>query len=326
MKVLINNNGGAEYNGLGEGMRDYIYLGDRLLAEYQPQTGQIYYYTSDQVNSTRVVTDQNGVRVFAATYDPFGGIQKIWKNSYVPAMKFSGKERDSESNLDYFGARYYGNYYYRWLSPDPVINKDAALCNPQPWNLYAFCHNNPVTYWDPDGAIVWTNQVGYDVIKATMGDEVLAKNITWDEKTGLIYVNRSIKTDNTNYISLRYLVDSAQEVRVKIINKVSFFDKQYNSANETPLGYDGLQGLTIYPREGRPEAVGVHDEKYILCAVGPMNDKSKQARALAHELYGHAYLYVSNKAFLHELNESKTGADPNGFVNKPIDNIGNRRY
>jgi len=40
----------AEYNGLGECMRDYIYLGDRLLAEYQPQSGQVYYYTSDQVN------------------------------------------------------------------------------------------------------------------------------------------------------------------------------------------------------------------------------------------------------------------------------------
>ena len=72
----------AEYNGLGECQRDYIYLGDRLLAEYQPQSGQIYYYTSDQVNSTRVVTDQNGVRVFAAVYDPYGGIQKIWENSY----------------------------------------------------------------------------------------------------------------------------------------------------------------------------------------------------------------------------------------------------
>ncbi len=123
------------------------------MAEYQPQIGQIYYYTSDQVNSTRVVTDQNGVRVFAAVYDPHGGIQKIWENSYSPAMKFSGKERDTESNLDYFGARYYGNYYYRWLSPDPVINKDAALTNPQLWNLYSFCHNNPVTYWDPDGAV-----------------------------------------------------------------------------------------------------------------------------------------------------------------------------
>ncbi|HNS04758.1 MAG TPA: hypothetical protein PKH53_01975 [Candidatus Saccharicenans sp.] len=52
------------------------------MAEYQPQTGQIYYYTSDQVNSTRVVRDQNGVRVFAAVYDPYGGIQKIWENSY----------------------------------------------------------------------------------------------------------------------------------------------------------------------------------------------------------------------------------------------------
>ncbi|MBP8600438.1 MAG: RHS repeat-associated core domain-containing protein [Candidatus Saccharicenans sp.] len=136
-------------------MRDYIYLGDRLLAEYQPQTGKIYYYTSDQVNSTRVVTDQNGVRVFAAVYDPYGGLQKIWENSYSPAMKFSGKERDTESNLDYFGARCYGNYYYRWLSPDPVVNRDAALSNPQLWNLYAFCHNNPVTYWDPDGMDVF---------------------------------------------------------------------------------------------------------------------------------------------------------------------------
>jgi len=183
-----------------------------------------------------------------------------------------------------------------------------------------------VTYWDPDGAIVRTDEVGYGVIKATMGDEVLAKNISWNAESGLIDVNRSIRTDNTNYIALRYLVDSAQEVRVNITNKVSFFDKQYNSVNETPLGYDGLQGLTIYPREGRPEAVGVHDEKFILCAVGPMNNKSKQARALAHELYGHVYLYISNKAFLHELNESKTGADPNGFVNKYIDKIEKRRY
>ncbi len=71
----------AEYNGLGECQRDYIYLGDRLLAEYQPESGQIYYYASDQVNSTRVVTDQNWVRVFAATCDLYGGIQKIWENS-----------------------------------------------------------------------------------------------------------------------------------------------------------------------------------------------------------------------------------------------------
>jgi len=157
---FINNFDGkllAEYNGLGELMREYIYVGDRLLAEYQPQSNQLYYYTTDQVNSVRVVTNQTGVRVFAAAYDPYGGIQKIWENSYSPELKFSGKERDSESNLDYFGARYYANYYYRWLSPDPVVPLDVAYTNPQAWNLYSFNRDNPVNLIDPSGLYVFDN-------------------------------------------------------------------------------------------------------------------------------------------------------------------------
>ncbi len=67
-------------------------------------------------------------------------------------MKFSGKERDVvESELDYFGARYYASCFYRWLSTDPVINRQEAPANPQLWNLYAFCRNNPAIYFDPDG-------------------------------------------------------------------------------------------------------------------------------------------------------------------------------
>jgi lipoprotein-anchoring transpeptidase ErfK/SrfK len=34
---------------------------------------------------------------------------------------------------------------------DPVINKIEALSNPQLWNLYSFCDNNPITFFDPDG-------------------------------------------------------------------------------------------------------------------------------------------------------------------------------
>jgi hypothetical protein len=34
---------------------------------------------------------------------------------------------------------------------DPVINKEEALVNPQLWNLYSYCRNNPATYLDPDG-------------------------------------------------------------------------------------------------------------------------------------------------------------------------------
>jgi RHS repeat-associated protein len=66
-------------------------------------------------------------------------------------LKFSGKERENYSDLDYFGARYYNHGIYRFNSVDPIINKEEALYNPQLWNLYAYCRNNPITFIDPDG-------------------------------------------------------------------------------------------------------------------------------------------------------------------------------
>lgn len=148
----------AEYNTYGQWVRDYIYIGNQLIAEYIGTT--YYYYASDQINSTRVVTDNSGAVVYSAAYDPYGGIQKTWISTYAPTMKFSGKERDVESGLDYFGARYHANYYYRWLSTDPVINKPNALGNPQLWNLYSFCANNPVTFLDPDGREIFYKDEG----------------------------------------------------------------------------------------------------------------------------------------------------------------------
>ena len=140
----------CEYDHNGNCVKDYIYIGNRLFAEYHPQTDKYYYYTIDQVNSTRVITDDNGNVVYSAAYGPYGQIQKIWTNTYDPKLKYSGKEREGYSHLDYFGARYYDHRSYRFTSPDPVFNR-AALSNPQLWNLYSYCRNNPITYHDPDG-------------------------------------------------------------------------------------------------------------------------------------------------------------------------------
>jgi RHS repeat-associated protein len=126
-------------------------MGSRLIAEYRVQEGKYYYYTSDQINSTRIVTNDSGAVVYAAAHDPFGGIQKTWTSTYDPALKFSGKERDAESGLDYFGARYYDKAQYRFISVDPVMTKRGAINNPQLWNLYSYCRNNPITFLDPDG-------------------------------------------------------------------------------------------------------------------------------------------------------------------------------
>ena len=67
----------------------------------------------------------------------------------------TGKERDSESGNDYFGARYYASSMGRWLSPDWSAKAEpvpyAKMGNPQSLNLYAYVRNNPLRGVDPDG-------------------------------------------------------------------------------------------------------------------------------------------------------------------------------
>jgi RHS repeat-associated protein len=65
------------------------------------------------------------------------------------------KERDPESNIDDFGARFYSSTYGRWMSPDwsaaPEPVPYANLSNPQTLNLYALVQDNPETFADLDG-------------------------------------------------------------------------------------------------------------------------------------------------------------------------------
>jgi RHS repeat-associated protein len=121
----------AEYDHNGSCVRDYIYAGNRLIAEYKPQTNEYFYYMTDQINSTRIITNDSGNVVFSEAAGPYGDVQKTWVNTYEPKLNFSGKEREGYSDLDYFGARYYDHKSYRFNSVDPIINKKEALINPQ---------------------------------------------------------------------------------------------------------------------------------------------------------------------------------------------------
>jgi len=71
------------------------------------------------------------------------------------SSRYTGKERDTESGNDYFGARYYASTMGRFLSPDPE-NFGANIMNPQSWNMYSYAMNNPLINIDPDGReCVW---------------------------------------------------------------------------------------------------------------------------------------------------------------------------
>ncbi len=98
--------------------------------------------------------------------------------------KFTGKERDSESGLDNFGARYDSSSMGRFMSPDSPSYSNSK--NPQSWNLYAIALNNPASFRDADGhEIVCTNnaeQCKKDAAAATANAEA-AKRVTTNTVT-----------------------------------------------------------------------------------------------------------------------------------------------
>ena len=69
--------------------------------------------------------------------------------------RYTGKERDAESGLDYFGARYYASNLGRFVSPDWSAQEEpvpySKLTDPQSLDLYAYVRNNPMSQSDPDG-------------------------------------------------------------------------------------------------------------------------------------------------------------------------------
>ena len=75
------------------------------------------------------------------------------------AYRFTGKERDAESGLDYFGARYYGSTMGRMMSPDPG-NVGTNPANQQSWNMYSYVNNNPLRFIDPTRKTCQTNSSG----------------------------------------------------------------------------------------------------------------------------------------------------------------------
>jgi RHS repeat-associated protein len=112
------------------------------------------YYFSDHLGSASVVSDAGGNIQQRYFYYPYGGMQSS-SGSDPNHYKFTGKERDTESGLDNFGARYFGSSLSRFMTPDwsskPQGVPYAVLGDPQSLNLYTYARNNPTTLYDPDG-------------------------------------------------------------------------------------------------------------------------------------------------------------------------------
>ena len=96
---------------------------------------------------------ETGFPVWRGEFAPFG--EELDTEATLNHYKFTGKERDTESGLDYFGARFYASTAGRFMSPDWSAKAEpvpySKLDDPQSLNLYAYVHNNPLNSVDVDG-------------------------------------------------------------------------------------------------------------------------------------------------------------------------------
>jgi RHS repeat-associated protein len=109
----------------------------------------LHYYFNDHLGTTSVVTSAAGVVQKESDYFPYGGEIAIVSGD-ANRYKFTGKERDAESSLDNFGARYYASSMGRFMTPDKPF-ADQRTADPQSWNLFGYARNNPLTFVDSGG-------------------------------------------------------------------------------------------------------------------------------------------------------------------------------
>jgi RHS repeat-associated protein len=143
-----------------------VYSSGKLIAEYSnvtpTATPTTSYTTSDRLGSPRVITDATGQVKSRRDFMPFGenlnvGVgarnnltHKYGSNEDNIRQKFTGYLKDNETNLDFAEARYYSNNHGRFTAVDPLLASGKSA-NPQTFNRYVYCLNNPVNCTDPTG-------------------------------------------------------------------------------------------------------------------------------------------------------------------------------
>src|SRR5262249_58005375 len=107
----------------------------------------IRYQLGSHLGSTSVELDGGGALITYEEFHPFGtsafqGGRSAAEVS-LKRYRYTGKERDEETGLCYFGARYSACWLGRWLSPDPAELAEGV-------DVYVYVGNNPVPFRDPN--------------------------------------------------------------------------------------------------------------------------------------------------------------------------------
>jgi RHS repeat-associated protein len=168
---------------------EYVFFNGERVARRDGVNGAggVFYYFSDHLKTASVITDSTGVIKAESDYYPWGG-ELQFVNADSNHYKFTGKERDSETNLDYFGARYYSNGLGRFITPDWAAKATAVpyaeFADPQSLNLYSYVRNLPTTRKDDDGHCSGEDCKGLKITAKEEEKPTIRENLTVRDQNG----------------------------------------------------------------------------------------------------------------------------------------------
>jgi RHS repeat-associated protein len=120
----------------------YIFRNGRHVAK-RDDSGDVFFYSTDHLGSTVLVTNHLGQDVWRGDTSPFGdSVSGSGELSDSERLKYTGKDYDEDIGLYYFNARWYDADTARFVSEDPA--QDGV-------SWFAYVGNNPLKYVDPTG-------------------------------------------------------------------------------------------------------------------------------------------------------------------------------
>jgi RHS repeat-associated protein len=237
---------------------------------------EAFWLVPDHLGTTRMLATKSGSLASMKRHDylPFGeelglvaGRTTTQGYSLVDNVrqKFTQKERDVETNLDYFGERYYASVQARFVSADrPFADQDSF--EPQSWNLYSYVRNNPLRYVDDFGDKITYTSPELEAISNALRAESQSYNTALKGFEGSGAPDLTIEYGDAGLDANG--VDKAPGVITTSI---------------VPQGEDGTdypaKPLTITPARLKNATITVDNSE--------KGDKTKSAHVLEHEV-GHA--------------------------------------
>ncbi len=192
-----------------------------------------FFYFKDHLGSIRMTLDENSDIVSAQDYYPYGEILRQYTlgSGANDKYKFTEKERDTETNYDYFGARYYDSELGRWLQVDPLADKYPG------WSPYNYTLNNPLRFIDQDGMA----PIGPGAVMAAAG----ALKIAGWATIGFGALMAAVGQENVGKV----IVDAGEQIGNLGGRIMGEFDNSIPIPPSTLIQGEGLNQTTIAPSD-----------------------------------------------------------------------------